>query len=59
MQLGCLCEWVASLPMQITLGKNQITKTYNFVHSSTLCITTIVNKLYIFVTIVVNSMAYQ
>ena len=33
-KLGCLHEMVASLPMQITLGQNHITKTYNFfIHS--------------------------
>ena len=30
-QLGCLGELVASLPMHITLGQIQITKTSNFV----------------------------
>ena len=29
-QLGCLCEYVASLPMHITSDQKQITKTYNF-----------------------------
>ena len=29
-QLGCLCEYVASLPMHITSDQKIITKTYNF-----------------------------
>ena len=29
-QLGCFREQVAFLPMQITLGPNQITNTYTF-----------------------------
>ena len=33
MQSGCLREEVASLPMQIILGQNQIMKKYNFVNS--------------------------
>ena len=27
----CLWEWVAYLPKQITLGQNQVARTYNFV----------------------------
>ena len=33
-RLGSLRELVSSLPMANTLGQNQITKTYNLVHSS-------------------------
>ena len=33
-QLGWLCEYVASSPMQITLGQNHMTINYNFVYSS-------------------------
>ena len=33
-QLCCLCEHVVSLPMQIMLGQNQITKIINLFNNS-------------------------
>ena len=29
-QVGCLCELVTSLPVEITSGQNHITKTHDF-----------------------------